>query len=149
MKTRFWAIALVAMLAVTSSASCYRHTLIVDGAQGGPPDATFYHHHLIYGLVNLTGSRALAAVCPNGVAQVQAKANGISFLATMFVGYIWTPTRVRVWCSDGASSELELNPTPAELEAFRLEYREDIEAYLEALAEEGYFDEATTAVAAQ
>lgn len=47
----------------------------------------------------------VSAACPNGVAKVQTKYNGVTWIATVLTGYIYSPMRVRVWCNpvDGST----------------------------------------------
>lgn len=109
---RLWVAAAV-VLAGTSG--CYRSNIVYNhDVIGGDPDIALYSHNLIAGAVNVSGPVDASSVCENGVARVQTKYNGITAVATMFTGWLYTPLRVRVWCNP-VDSVSELIPVESEV----------------------------------
>ncbi len=125
MRKKLIGMALVLVLA----SGCYRHIYQVPGAiPAGFPAYSRWHHHLIFGLVNLSGDVDLPAVCPNGIARITDEHTFLNWLVSALIGgFIYTPTTVEIWCAAGPAMQpqamtIQLQMTPEKIERIRARY---------------------------
>lgn len=108
---------LACFLVVGPLTGCFKHTYTTDAEVSGSADYNKWQHHLIYGLVNLSGDIKLNQVCPNGVAKINQKTTFVNGLVRQITGAIYGPTTVRIWCASGsAAQDVDQNAEQAKLE---------------------------------
>lgn len=110
---------LVAAALSSSLTGCYRH-YFVNGSvtQASVPAYKEWHHHLFWGLANLSGEVDLTTVCPGAIARIQNKISIVDGILSSLTGGIYTPTEVRIYCAvAGAEApqpvDVSLEITPA------------------------------------
>lgn len=130
-------------LALTGAGSgCYRHLAVTAGTvPEAMPRSAQWHHHVLWGIVNLSEPEVLNAICPQGVSQVYTRVTLLNWLLSAITGGIYSPTRVDVWCAQGGSASaaspigpvsLVLRPTAENVARWRRAYP-DLEARLREL----------------
>lgn len=92
-------------------------------------------------LFNVGKADNAASSCQHGIARVQTKFNGVSVLATVLTGSIYTPLRVRVWCSPAGEEGLNVHEL-----IDMLEHAKDAEEALKILNEAKLSPQALDAV---
>ncbi len=103
--------------------ACYRHTYVNPSATPGMVGYSSWHHHLIGGLVNLSGVVNLQAVCPTGVAEVHNRMGVLNWLLTVITGGIYAPTTVEVICNGGGGPvSIRIDPTPEMIRQLQAEH---------------------------
>ncbi len=113
MKSRLATMGLVLAL---SGTGCYRHFAINAGTVPEPfPRSAQWHHHLLWGIVSLSDTEVLNAICPQGVSQVYTRMTVLNWLLTAVTGGLYSPTRVDVWCAQGSSAALPRPEAPPSL----------------------------------
>ena len=110
--TKFTAISAALLLAVvlSSSAACYRHTIIAgNGAPTGPLLYDRWEHFWIVGLI---GDKTLdvAQICPSGNATIESRQTFLNGLVAALTSGIYTPRRMRLRCQDGETASIPLGP---------------------------------------
>ena len=108
--------ALFAALALTMQTGCFYHHVFRVGP--GEPE-TFskdwgWSHHLLGGLITVSGTVYANGICPNGVAEVDDYISFWNILVSTLTGLIWTPSTWRVYCvsPEGKRTEREITITP-------------------------------------
>lgn len=102
---------------------CYRHTYVNPSATPGMIGYASWHHHLIGGLINLSGVVNLQAVCPNGVAEVHNRMGVLNWLLTLITAGIYSPTTVEVVCNGGGGPvSIRIDPTPEMIQRLQAEH---------------------------
>lgn len=95
------------------STGCFRHEYVDVGVQPQPHAQVYqWHHHLLWGLVNVAPEVALDRICPGGVARITNWMGPLQALISYVTVGIYTPTTVRVFCAAGgagASIGIELD----------------------------------------
>ncbi|MFO0696365.1 MAG: hypothetical protein U0230_22555 [Polyangiales bacterium] len=125
---RGFGIRFVLVLGLLASASgCYRHTFIVPGTTPGYLSAASgWRHHLIAGLIDLSGEIDLNSACPGGVSIVDERTNFWNWLVTVFTASIYSPTRVKIWCNTNGTTivpvSVELRPNDEMVARWREAY---------------------------
>lgn len=91
--------ALLIVLAVMLS-GCLTHTYQVQGIEvAQEPIYDEWHTHLFGGLLGLAEPVDIQDACPAGVARIEDRVDPAQALLSVVTFFIYTPTRVRVWCS--------------------------------------------------
>jgi hypothetical protein len=94
----------LALSASISAAGCYHHTFQTpDVTPQSQPAVDGWHHHVIFGLADVSGSYDLKTVCPNGVARIDNKHGFLNYIVAFLTFSIYTPTTVTIWCAADAS----------------------------------------------
>lgn len=95
---RYGLVALMLSLGILGG-GCYRHTYFVAGTtpEAAPREWT-WHHHLLWGLVNLNAPVPVNAICPQGVSRVDDWIGPGQAIISWLTAGIYTPTTVRVYC---------------------------------------------------
>jgi hypothetical protein len=108
---------------------CYKHVYQVPGAiPAGFPAYSRWHHHLVFGLINLSGDVDLPSVCPQGIARITDEHTFLNWLVSALLGgWLYTPTSVEIWCAAGPAMQpqamtIELEMTPERIERIRAAY---------------------------
>ncbi|MFW5925071.1 MAG: Bor/Iss family lipoprotein [Myxococcota bacterium] len=99
--------ALVAFMAalLALSSGCFRHEYVDVGTRSEPHAQVHqWHHHLLWGLVNVAPRVALDRICPGGVARITNWMGPLQALISYVTAGIYTPTTVRVYCAAGGRS---------------------------------------------
>jgi hypothetical protein len=126
----------LAMMGTTSG--CYRHLAVNAGTvPEAAPRSAQWHHHLLWGIVDLSDAEVLNTICPQGVAQVYTRVTVLNWLLSAITGGIYSPTRVDVWCAQsptagsntGGHVSILLRPTPENIERWRRAFPE-LDAHL-------------------
>jgi hypothetical protein len=116
---------------------CYRHLAVNAGTVPEAfPRSAQWHHHVLWGLVNLTEPEVLNAVCPQGVAQVYTRVTFFNWVLSVITGGVYSPTRVDVWCAQAGGAapptgpfSVLVRPTPEAVARWRRAFP-DLEAGL-------------------
>lgn len=114
-----------------------KHTTIFGAGvpvQGAPT----YHewqHHFIYGLVGASVVDVYR-ICPSGNATVFNKINFGNFLVAGLTFGLYTPTVVKIYCSGGPITEIELTAEQVKTAALSPEFIEFVETYMPERSEE-------------
>ena len=111
-RTKLTAISAALLLAVvlSTSAACYRHTVIVGS--GAPTGELLYDHWENFWIVGLIGNKTLdvAQICPSGNATTEARQTFLNGLVAALTSGIYTPTRLRLRCQGGGTASIPLGP---------------------------------------
>ncbi len=135
------AVAGFALALMGMASGCDRHLAVNAGAvPEAVPRSTQWHHHLLWGIVDLSDAEVLNAICPQGVAQVYTRMTVLNWLLAAITGGVYSPTRVDVWCAQGSTVgsatagghvSILLRPTPENVERWRRAFPE-LDAHLRA-----------------
>ncbi len=104
---------------------CYSHTYRT-GARPAQAEADHeaWQHHLIFGLVTLSGDVQLNEICPDGAAVIHNRMTLVNGLVMAVTGSIYTPTTVKIWCASAPPQtslhEVEMEITEELIEQARL-----------------------------
>lgn len=85
-------------LAMTFTAGCFRHTVMVTGAQPAS-SAERWQHFLILGLVPLSDTWDARTECPTGIAKVESSMQLGNVLLSAITMGIYASETLRVWCA--------------------------------------------------
>lgn len=144
-----------AVLCVGLASGCYHHKYTMSDAQPeGSASYQSWHHHLVFGLVNLSDSVKLDEECPNGVAKIHDRHTFVNGLIAQLTGNIYHPTTVSVWCKSGSASndadvkQVQVDVTPEKVDELyekHPELEQKVENYASEndLASEGQADVAS------
>jgi hypothetical protein len=92
-------LAAVVLVAALGTTGCFRHVYSYPAAPEPRASTWQWHHHLLWGLVNVAPSVHLERICPQGVAHIENwMGPGQAILSYLTLG-IYTPTTVRVYCA--------------------------------------------------
>jgi hypothetical protein len=89
-------LAVALMLAATG---CFRHEYTYPDPPERRAQVWQWHHHLLWGLVNISPSVHLERICPQGVARIENWLGPGQAIISWLTGGIYTPTTVRVYCA--------------------------------------------------
>ncbi|MFW6049904.1 MAG: Bor/Iss family lipoprotein [Myxococcota bacterium] len=93
------ALALATALLATG---CYRHQYVNTSVRSSSQAQSYqWHHHLLWGLVNVAPEVPLDRICPRGVARIENWMGPVQALLSFITAGIYTPTTVRVFCAAG------------------------------------------------
>ncbi len=101
---------LVATAAVLA-AGCYHHSFTVGTGGNTDGDAKYSHwqSHWFYGIFGEEDVK-VKEVCPSGNATIKDYHSFLNGLVGAFIGVIWYPTTVEIYCDGGKSATLTLSP---------------------------------------
>lgn len=132
MRTHITRLTLVAALALSVS-GCFTHKYSMGrgAATTGTPRYGKWHSHWLLGLISTDPEINLSEVCPSGNLTIVDQRNFLNLLVGYFIGIVWSPSVVEVYCDDTATS---LNLTPEQLD--RIGRSEAFAAWVEEVAPE-------------
>lgn len=98
-----WLVMMLVVAMASGLAGCYRHHLVIDESVGQIAtkrnyDKSKWYHSFLGGLINGTGHINVSQYCPSGVGKVEDRHAFVTGLVTFLTLYIYSPTRVKVWC---------------------------------------------------
>ena len=101
--------AFCAVVGLLMASGCMTNTYVVNGGAGESPnyDGAF-QHHIVYGIVPLSGDVDLAKVCPGGVAKIETGTSFLNGLVGLLALNLYTPRYAEVYCANGTSQVFEL-----------------------------------------
>lgn len=103
---------LLSVLALASifSVGCLNHTYVNRKVQpAANPAYSGWHSHFLFALIEGTPNVDLNQVCPTGVAKITNNVSFLNGLVAAFIGVIYYPTTVKVYCADGMAEARELD----------------------------------------
>lgn len=94
---------------------CYTHryTLGKGASTEGSPRYEKWHSHWLAGLISTDPEINLSQLCPSGNLTIVDKRSFLNMVVGYFIGIIWSPSVVSVYCDDQVTS---MTLTPAQLE---------------------------------
>ncbi|MDX2055629.1 MAG: hypothetical protein SFV15_24720 [Polyangiaceae bacterium] len=101
---------------VLLASGCYKHSFTVGsgGDVNGTAAYSSWESHWLFGIIG-EPSVDVKTVCPSGNATLKDKVTFLNGLVGAFVGAIWYPTTVEVYCDSGKAAKVTF--TPAQLRA--------------------------------
>jgi len=94
----------VGMVASLGMVGCYSHTYNApDVTAQAVPSVDSWHHHVLFGLADISGAYNLREVCPTGVARIHSRNGFLNYVVSFLTFSIYTPTTVTIWCAADAS----------------------------------------------
>ena len=105
---------------------CHRHSFVVGsgGNLNVAPKYSHWHAHWLFGLIGEETVEA-KSVCPSGNATVKDQMSFLNGLVALFIGIVYSPTEVEIFCDDsGRSAKLMLSPEQMQKLALRPEVQE-------------------------
>jgi len=99
---------------------CHRHSFVVGsgGNLNVAPKYSHWHAHWLFGLIGEETVEA-KSVCPSGNATVKDQMSFLNGLVALFIGIVYSPTEVEIFCDDsGRSAKLMLSPEQMQKLAF-------------------------------
>ena len=109
-------ITLIAGAAIASTA-CHKHTMVVGAGGDTEADAAYnkWESHWFFGTIG-TSKLDLQEVCPSGNATIKDKQSFLNGLVAGFVGIVWSPSTVTVYCGAGEAPVADETPATEEME---------------------------------
>jgi hypothetical protein len=92
-------VAAATLAAVLSISGCFRHSYTYPDPPEDRAQVWQWHHHLLWGLVNISPSVHLERICPQGVARIENWMGPAQAIISYLTAGIYSPTTVRVFCA--------------------------------------------------
>lgn len=108
---------LATTLATSALTGCFKHdyTVGTGGNTAHDPAYEKWHNHFFFGMIGEKNVN-VREVCPSGNGTVKDEVSFLNGLVGAFVGIVYYPSTVEVYCADtGKSAEVTLSP--AEMKA--------------------------------
>lgn len=118
----------ITLLAAVSTTGCYTHRYNVGSGGNTAGEETYskWGHHFVFGIIG-ESNVDVRQVCPSGNATIKDEMSFVNGLIAVFIGIIYAPTTVTVWCDLGGGGnpdvaskqgrEITLTLGPADLRA--------------------------------
>ena len=107
---------LIALLGSLGLAACHRHTYSVGsgGDVHRSPAYRRWQSHWLFGVIGET-KLDIEKVCPSGNATVRDEHSLLNSVVAAFIGAVWWPTTVTIYCGDNQPKQASIAFTPDEL----------------------------------
>ena len=100
-----------ALVCLGAAVGCYNHTYTVGSGGNAEGDATYDHweSHWFFGIIG--GPEIdLNKVCPSGNATIKDEVSFLNGLVGAFIGIVWYPSTVEIYCGQGKAASITLTP---------------------------------------
>jgi len=105
---------------------CHKHSFVAGsgGNLNVAPKYSRWHAHWLFGIIG-EDNVDVKNVCPSGNATIKDQVSFLNGLVALFVGIVYSPTEVEVFCDDfGKSAKLMLSSEQMQKLALRPEVQE-------------------------
>ena len=108
-------------LACLSTVGCYHHSFTVGSGGDTSKDAAHseWASHWLFGIIG-ESSVDVNKVCPSGNATLKDYMSFVNGLIGAFIGIIWHPTTVEVYCGAGGAKAASLTLSPEQMRTIAL-----------------------------
>ncbi len=99
------ALAVVATMIGVGASGCYHHSFVVGsgGNVNAEPKHSEWDSHWLFGIIGEKDVE-IKSICPSGNATIKDYHSFVNGLIGAFIGFIWYPTTVEVYCDGGAKA---------------------------------------------
>lgn len=93
------------------AAGCYKHSYTVGsgGNLNAEPKYSSWESHWFFGIIG-ESEVDVKKVCPSGNATIKDKQSFLNGLVAAFIGIVWAPTTVEVYCAEGKTAAVTVTP---------------------------------------
>ncbi len=102
---------IVGVTLAVSSTGCFRHSYTTGSGGNANAQASYsaWHSHWLFGLIG-EETVDVKRICPSGNATVKDSQSFLNSLVASFVGPIYWPTTVEIYCDGGRTASVTLQP---------------------------------------